>query len=87
MAPVRPVCTVAASPDPLVVLPEPPAAGNTLETVSEPLRSAMAWNPARMVCWSLSFQLASVCSPVANTERAAVCAMPSNSRSPIGSGV
>ena len=86
-APPAPVCTVEARPEPLVVLSEPPVAGSTLEIVLDTLRSAITWKPARTVCGLSTFQLASVCSPFENTERAAVCETPSNSRSPIGSGV
>src|ERR1700692_2736558 len=61
--------------------------GSTWDTALDPLCSTVTWKPARNVWFSLTCQLASVCSPLDMTEREADCEMPLNSRSPsIGSG-
>ncbi len=66
---------------------EPPKALTTRESLLDTLRSPVIWKPVRIVCWSFTRQLASVCSPMESTDRAAVCDTPLNNRSPIGSGV
>ncbi len=55
-----------------------PSVDTTSESVLDTLRSPSAWNPLRTVCCPFTRQLASVCSPVESTERAAVCDTPLN---------